>query len=117
MKDMEGVIAISNEDMQKWGCPNCGYRSGYSHISGQGASDWTCGECGYSFIILAKGVTVSPFGVGSGKGPAIYPKLSEHPRKGTPSHGTPDKRPEGGGEFFKSRGIGLDKLYMLRMQH
>ena len=102
------IIAISIEDMRNWGCPNCGYQSGYSYISVPGASTWTCGECGYGFIVLASGVMISPLGVGSGKGPTIYPKITEHPRKGTPSHGKPDKQPAGGGEFFKSRGIGVD---------
>lgn len=34
--------------------------------------------------------------------------LQPHPRRGIPKHGRPDKKPDGGGEFFRSRGIGLD---------
>ncbi|NMB69846.1 hypothetical protein GYA27_01415 [candidate division WWE3 bacterium] len=102
------TIAISRDDAEKYGCPYCGYQSGFNHVSGRGASVITCGECKQCFIVLSPGVNVSPFGIESGKGQKVYPKLSEHPRKGTPKHGAPDKRPEKGGEFFHSRGIGLD---------
>jgi predicted RNA-binding Zn-ribbon protein involved in translation (DUF1610 family) len=101
------VIAISSEDQQRWGCPKCGYRFGYSRISKQNASDLTCGECGYRFVILAPGVTLSPFGIGPRNGPFVYPDLTQHPRNGIPSHDRPDKQPDGGGEYFSSRGIHL----------
>lgn len=97
------ILAVSSESVVQWGCPYCGYRSGYSPISGGGTSVVVCGECSRSFAVLAPGVLKSTIGFGE-----LYPELSEHPRKGTPSHGTQDKRPEGGGEFFRSRGIGLD---------
>jgi hypothetical protein len=96
-------IAVLSDDVQKWGCPYCGYRSGYSPISGGGTAVVVCGECERSFAVLATGMTKSSIGFGD-----LYPELQEHPRKGTPAHGKPDKRPEGGGEFFYSRGIGLD---------
>lgn len=96
-------VAVLAEEVQKWGCPYCGYRSGYSPISGGGTSVVVCGECERSFAVLATGVTKSTIGSGE-----FYPELQEHPRKGTPAHGKSDKRPEGGGEFFYSRGIGLD---------
>ncbi|HLD06116.1 MAG TPA: hypothetical protein VJC16_01100, partial [Candidatus Nanoarchaeia archaeon] len=38
----------------------------------------------------------------------FYPDLQPHPRRGIPSHGQPDTRPEGGGELFRSRGISFD---------
>lgn len=99
------IIAISVEELKQFGCPYCGYRSGHSPVSVGGAAVWKCGseDCGKTSCILAEGVTVSPIGFGE-----FYPKLQEHPRKGTPSHGQPDKRPNGEGEFFRSRGIGLD---------
>lgn len=97
------VIAISGNDVQKWGCPYCGYRSGYTAISGGGTSVVFCGECKRSFAVLAQGVEKSTVGFAD-----FYPKLQEHPRKGIPAHGKPDMRPEGGGEFFWSRGIGLE---------
>ena len=102
------VLAVSLAALESWGCPNCGYRSGNPAISGHGGLVWRCGECGETCIGLAGGMTVSPFGFASGDGLDEYPTLSVHPRQGTPAHGRPDTRPEGGGEFFSSRGIGLD---------
>ena len=55
--------------------------------------------------MLGKGLLKSAIGFGD-----FYPELQEHPRIGIPSHGRPDKRPEGGGEFFQSRPIGLDRV-------
>lgn len=99
------VIAVSAAELQEFGCPHCGYRSGYTPISGGGAAAWTCGdeECGKTCCVLAEGITKSSIGFGD-----FYPKLQAHPRRGIPSHGRPDKSPEGGGEFFHSRGIGLE---------
>ncbi len=96
-------IAVAANEYQKWGCPNCGYRSGYSPISGGGTAIVSCGECEVSFAVLADDVKKSAIGFGS-----FYPELQKHPREGIDSHGKPDKQPEGGGEFFWSRGIGLD---------
>lgn len=97
-------IAVSFKEVEQFGCPHCGYRSGYSPISVSGTSVViVCGECGKSFAALADGVTKSSIGFGD-----FYPELQAHPRQGIPSHGKPDKRTEGGGEFFSSRGIGLD---------
>lgn len=96
-------LAVSYEEAKQWGCPYCGYRSGYSPISGGGTSVFVCGECGKGSAILAQGVTKSTIGFGN-----FYPELSARPRIGIPGHGTPDRQPEGGGEFFRSRDIGLD---------
>lgn len=100
---MDRPLAVSAKETQKWGCPYCGYRSGHSPISDGSTSAFVCGECHKGFAILAKGVKKSTFGFGE-----FYPELSPHPRRGTRKHGTPDEKPEGGGEFFGSRGIGLD---------
>jgi hypothetical protein len=35
-------------------------------------------------------------------------KRTSHPREGIAPHGRADKRPEGGGEYFRPRGIGKD---------
>ena len=102
--EQSGPLAVSGSEVEQWGCPYCGYRSGYSWASGGGASIFVCGECEKGFVILAEGVTRSSFGFGDG----FHPELSVHPRAGIPSHNSSDKRPEGGGEFFNSRGIGLD---------
>lgn len=96
-------VAVSSEEFRCWGCPYCGYRSGCSAISGGGTAVWTCGKCGRSCAVVAEGITKSAIGFGD-----FYPELQEHPRRGTPSHGAPDSRPESGGEYFQSRGIGLD---------
>ena len=102
-KEVDTPIAVSVEEMKKFGCPYCGYRSGTTSISGGGTAVWRCGECGRGCAVLAKGVAKSTVGFGD-----FYPELQDHPRRGIPSHGRPDEKPEGGGEFFCSRGIGLD---------
>lgn len=90
------------EDLNKWGCPSCGYRSGHCPLTSGGASLWQCGECSRTcFLLSYDGV---PHGMKD------IPPLTSHPREGTPSHGRPDTRPEGGGEFFSSRGIGTDSV-------
>ncbi len=78
-------------------------------MSGQGAMSWTCGECGRGCFVLAVGIGVSPFGIGMRDGTTVYPEVQEHPRKGIPKRGRQDKQPDGGGEFFGARGIGMDK--------
>lgn len=103
MAEHDKPIAISGEEAKQYGCPYCGYRSGSPPISDRGTSVVFCGECDRSFAVLASGVTKSTIGFGD-----EYPELQPHPRKGTPAHGKSDKKPEGGGEFFHSRGIGLD---------
>jgi len=105
-----GPIAISQCDHHAYGCPYCGYRSGSCSISGGGVGAWSCGECQKTSFILAAGLTVSPMGIGGKDQETIYPKLQKHPRKGIPKHGKPDKRPENGGEFFYSRGVGVDSF-------
>lgn len=99
------IIAVTDTERNKWGCPYCGYRSGNMSISGNGCGYWRCGECGKSCCLLAEGVTRATISTAG-----VYPELQEHPRKGTPARGRPDTRPEGGGEFFGSRGIGLDVI-------
>src|SRR3989344_4039782 len=101
----QSVIAVSVAELREFGCPHCGYRSGYTPVSGSGAAIWTCGseECGNTCCALTEGVTKSPIGFGG-----FYPELQAHPRRGIPSHGRPDKRPDTEGEFFRSRGIGLE---------
>lgn len=100
------IIAVSVKELSDWGCPHCGYRSGYTSISGGGAAAWKCGseDCGKICCVLAEGITKSPIGFDG-----FHPELQTHPRRGIPSHGKPDKRPEGGGEFFRSRGVGYDQ--------
>jgi len=103
-----GLIAVLGSEVNEFGCPYCGYRSGSMPMSGGGGGIWTCGDCGGTCVVLADGVTKSPIGLGRGNDETVYPELRDHPRRGIPKHGRPDKKPEGGGEFFRSRGIGLD---------
>ncbi len=106
------VLAVSSSEVDKWGCPYCGFRSLFTNMSGNGASSCICGDsdCGEPFIILAEGVTKSPIGIGTGKKDVfVYPELVEHPRRGTPKHGTLDKHAKNGNEIFHSRGIGRDE--------
>ena len=98
-------IAITIASLNQFGCPHCGYRSGTTPMSFGATALWQCGECGKSCHALADGITKSSIRVGD-----IYPELERHPRHGAPSHGTPDLKPGGGGEFFRSRGIGLDSV-------
>lgn len=104
-KVIPSVIAVSVTELNLFGCPHCGYRSGSSLLSFGGAATWRCGsnECGKTSCILAEGLTKSPIGFGD-----FYPTIQDHPRRGVPSHGNPDAKPEGGGEYFSSRGIGVD---------
>jgi len=101
--NLELPVAVSAEEVSQYGCPYCGYRSFTFPISCGGTSVATCGECNRSCAILAAGVTRSRIGFGD-----FYPELVKHPRFGTPSHGKADKRPEQGGEYFYSRGIGSE---------
>lgn len=96
-------IAVSRKDYVDFGCPYCGYRSGISPISARGTAVVICGECDRGFAVLGDGVAKSTIGFGE-----FYPELQPHPRDGTLAHGRPDLRPEGGGEYFQSRGIGYD---------
>lgn len=100
-------IAITIASLNQFGCPYCGYRSGSRSISTSNTTLWICGDCDKLCCALADGVTKSSIGVGN----LGYPKLQKHPREGTPSHGKPDLKPDGGeGEFVHSRGIGLDSV-------
>lgn len=100
------VNAVSHKSFAESGCSYCGYRSGNSPISGGGSAMWQCGECRKTTVILGEGVIKSTIGIGTKNG-SIYPKLRKHPREGIPSHGAQDLKPDNG-EFFRSRGIGLD---------
>ncbi len=106
-----GPIAVSSREVQEFGCPYCGYRSASQSLAGHGAALLRCGECNRGFVALADGITRSPIGFGGGRclEEATYPELQDHPRRGTLAHGRPDERPDDGGEFFSSRGIGFDQ--------
>jgi len=94
-------IAVKRSEMVISGCPHCGYRSGSSYMSGGGASVWRCGSCGKGCEVWNENLTVSPFNNGEAK-------LIKHPLFPTPSRGRPDNVPKEGGEYFRSRGVGMD---------
>lgn len=98
---MNGAISVS--ELTLFGCPYCGCRSVYMAISQGGLMNMGCGECNKPFYVLADGLEVSDV-----EANGAYPRRVNHPRQGIPAHGRPDLRPENGGEFFRSRGIGSD---------
>lgn len=101
------MLAVAGFDVAQFGCPHCGFRSGSATLQVGGSAIWSCGECRTSSVILADGVSRSSIGITTPYG-NVYPKLHPHPRHGIPAHGTSDRRPDGGGEYFSSRGIGMD---------
>lgn len=100
------VVAVSAIEHNQFGCPYCGYRSGRTLASSGGSAVWRCGseDCGKTSCILSGGVTRSFIDFDD----FFRPELQAHPRRGIPSHGRSDKRPDGGGEFFRPRGLGGD---------
>lgn len=98
--DNPNEYTVLVEEHHLWGCPFCGYRSGYSPISSGGTAVWRCGQCQRScFLLDHQNSELRVVGM---------PPLTKHPRNGIPSHGAADVRPPGGGEFFVSPGINLD---------
>lgn len=97
-------MIVAFADVERWGCPECGYRSGSIPIQCGGAGVWRCGECGKGCIALADGLTAVPDSWVDDRGKPV----ERHPREGTPAHGRSDRRPDSGGEFFSPRGIGMD---------
>lgn len=102
------IIAVSWNEYEKSGCVSCGCEYCYgTGMSGGGSTPVKCGECETVFVILAEGVTTSRIGFG-----VYYPKIQEHPRKDIEKHAyiRPDVRPEGEGEFWSPRGIGVGRF-------
>ncbi len=102
-----GIQAVAMTEVNLFGCPYCGFRSGSVLLQAKGAAMWSCGECRRTSVLLTKGLRRSPIGLDTSYGIA-YPKLRSHPRRGIPAHGKADQRPSAGGEYFSSRGIGFD---------
>jgi len=106
-QDPEIVPAYAVSEMQKWGCPSCGFRSGTTPMSQGGAAHWRCGDadCGKGCVILNDDLERIPDSWLSVQG-----VRTKHPREGTPARGRPDKRPEEGGDYFRPRQIGKDMV-------
>lgn len=111
------MLAISISDFEEHGCPNCGCDTAMAgRISGGGVTTGTCEECKLCFAIMADRMEKSSMGFGTGrKNPdgtdeVEYPVRIPHPRAAIAKHAYqwPDPRPKGGGEYWKSRGIGYD---------
>ena len=110
------MIAISANDKDNYGCPFCGCDTAtLGHMYGSGTFPVMCSECKKKYVILANEVSKSTFGFGTNEkdenGETIYefPELSEHPRKGIPSHKyvPEDVKPEYG-DYCRPRGVGYD---------
>lgn len=102
----KSVVAVSAEEVEQFGCPYCGYRSGSQLVSTNGANLIICGECGRDFLVLGPGAIRSTIRIGKEE---TVPELVDHPRRGIPSHGQPDVRPDqADGEYLFVRGIGSD---------
>jgi len=80
MKNYNKVIAISFEDFNNLGCPNCGYKKGYELISFKNTTVFSCGYCDFNFLILDNGKIKSEIGVGKGNIGEGYPEIQSHPR-------------------------------------
>lgn len=111
------MIAVSNSDFFTYGCPNCGCDTAiHGNFIFHGTTTGTCEECHMEFVILPDGIEKSKAGFGTNRKDADgntifeYPKRIPHPRHGIPKHAYewPDPRPENGGEYWNSRGIGYD---------
>jgi hypothetical protein len=99
--------AVVHTEAAQFGCPYCGFRSGYYSIQANRTGIWFCGECQKESVTLVEGIRCSCIGFKTKYG-TVYPKLRAHPRRGIPAHGNLDRRPDGGGEYFFARGIGMD---------
>ena len=111
------MLAINCEEAVKYGCPNCGCDSWIrDNTYRANQPSGKCKSCGVAYQIFAEGITESSVGFGTnrkdynGKQIFEYPKLIPHPRRGIPQwhYEEPDIRPESGGEYWNSRGIGYD---------
>lgn len=132
MQTSDVMIAITEEDYQKHGCPYCGcassYRQPFGYMGG-GKAEVICHECKGEFtrvlnddgraqerlskgrvginITQKDGMTVSVKDYTTGETYWRSPILIQHPRFGKPSHPyvREDKRPSDGvGEFWNPRG-------------
>lgn len=101
-------LAISMTDMDKWGCPYCGYCQGSIPAVAEGTILWVCIDCHRGCHTLVDGLEMSAIAHLAD----IYPQLSSHPLQGIPKHSerrvtkshehqdssSKDTRPEGGGD-------------------
>ncbi len=71
------VIAISQSDFDRYGCPHCGNKNGYTLFSVPEAVVWICKrqECGETACILADSVERSPICFDG----RLYPSVQKHP--------------------------------------
>ncbi|MFA4996113.1 MAG: hypothetical protein WC536_03165 [Patescibacteria group bacterium] len=86
---IEDVIAISQKDYLRYGCPHCG------HLPPDSLSDsWQllneegdvgeCINCNRPFIVLKDGQEFSPFVIEIKGSRSVHRHLQPHPRKGIP---------------------------------
>lgn len=112
------MLAITNEEFNIYGCPNCGCDYAVSDRCYRGDQvSVNCKHCGLHFMIVADINTDITTSYSTGRynedGSSIMesPVLIKHPRitVGTKWKWEPkDERPEDGGEYWVSRGVGYD---------
>jgi len=70
--------AISAEDFEKYGCPECSSKNCPKGPGAANATERNCGneECGTRFVVLDQGTDVSPIAYGWD---GHYPVLRPHP--------------------------------------
>lgn len=74
-------IAVSEEQFQDFGCPQCGGTQGFYPKPGvNGSKIWYCANCQSLTAVLSKDVLVSSIPIGN-----YFPKLQAHPRAGKPA--------------------------------
>ena len=83
--DVRNVVAISDDDARRYGCPYCGalyeFGADESVVYRETKYQW-CSRCNRGYMVLMDGRRTSDIMV-SGYGGAVYPVRSAHPR-GTP---------------------------------
>lgn len=97
-------FVITAEDNEKHGCPYCNFRSSYDSISQGNSHLVTCGECSKGYMIIVGMVGDESTLKMNGKAEYAQP----HPLSQNLARGKKDERPDDGGEYFGSRGIGLE---------
>lgn len=104
------MYGIHWKDFEQFGCPNCGCDYVHSNMRVGNQVPVTCGECETNFMLLPDDMDISTLKVGYGDEPAQPARVIKHPRIGIAKHSykAPDVRPEGGGEYWRPRGIGYD---------
>ena len=78
MEKNKGLIAVSQEDADEFGCVKCGYMSRYMSIEWYPESGVArCANCDQLYVVLAEGIDELP-----PKANINHMELQRHPRQG-----------------------------------